>query len=239
MFAVGYAERTVYFGTPVNGLILHAYILVGLILIVSAYWDHAQYRYLLALSIVPVMRMVGLAVPLPYFPAAFWYILVSLILFLAVLIYAQTLGITRSNLRVNLNNWPVQLFMGLGGVLIGAGEYFLFGTSLSSDSIRQFSSIPLGVVALLVYGFVEELIFRGLLQHVMEKILGDVVAWVYIAAVYAVLTLGSFSWPFMAVSFGVSLLFSWVVWRTKSILGVSLAHGLASITMFLILPGIN
>lgn len=239
LFAVGWAERAVYFVNPLRGLLLHAYVLVGLILIVSAYWDRSQYRYLLALSIVPLMRMVGLAVPLPYFPAAGWIILVSLILCVAVLMYAQRLGLTSADLGIRLNGWPVQLLVGLSGVLIGAGQYFLVGSSITSDPTRQFPNITVGVVLLLGYGFVEELIFRGLLQQITEKILGDHVAWVYIAAVYAVMTLGSYSVGYMGVAFGVSVLFSWVVWRTRSILGVSLAHGLASITLFLILPGLN
>lgn len=239
LFAVGYAERMVYFVNPVRGLILHAYILVGLILIVSAYWDRSLYRYLLVLSIVPLMRMVGLAIPLPYFPVAFWYILVILTLFVAVLLYAQRLALTSVDLGVRLGKWPVQLLVGLSGVLIGAGQYFLVGDALSTDSIRQFPNIVAGVALLLGYGFVEELIFRGLLQQILERILGNTMTWVYIAAVYAVLTLGSYSVGYMGVAFGASLFFSWVVWRTESILGVSLAHGLASVTFFLILPGLN
>lgn len=239
LFALGYAERTVYFVDPARGLVLHAYLLVGLILVVSAEWDHAQYRYLLAFAIVPLMRMIGLAVPLSYFPLGFWYVLVSLALVVAVMIFAQRLALSSSDLGLKLDRLLVQLLVALSGILVGVGQYFLLGEALSTEGSRQFSSIALGVVLLLGYGFVEELIFRGLLQHVAEKILGVGVGWVFVAAVYAVLSLGSYSLGSMAVAFGVSLLFSWAVWRTGSLLGVSLAHGLANIVLFLILPGLN
>ncbi len=239
LFVLGYTERTVYFSDPVRGLTLHAYTLVGLILLVSAFWDQQEFRYLLALSIVPLMRIIGLAIPFPHFPAAFWYLMVSLTMLVAVMMYAERLALSPADLGIRLNGWPVQLLVGLSGILIGAGQYFLIGDTLTSEPTRQFSNAAVGAALLLGYSFVEELIFRGMLQHIAERILGDFAGWLYVAAVYAVLTLGSYSLGNMAAAFGASLFFSWVVWRTKSLLGVSLAHGLASITLFLILPGLN
>jgi membrane protease YdiL (CAAX protease family) len=36
--------------------------------------------------------------------------------------------------------------------------------------------------------------------------------------------------------FGVSVFFSWIVSRTGSLLGVTLAHGLTNILLFLVVP---
>ena len=239
LFALGYAERMVYFENPVRGVILHAYILFGLIMIVSAYWDKSQYYYLMAFAIVPFMRIIGFAVPLSYLQISAWYVLVSLALIVAVMMVAQRLELTRFDLGLKFNKLPLQIVVGFSGILIGAGQYLIVMPSLSTDPMLQFPSIAIGVVVLLGYSFVEELIFRGMLQHSLEKVLGAGVAWVYTAAVYAVMTFGSYSFVNIAFAFGYSLLFSWVVWQTKSIVGVALAHGLLNITMFLIVPGLN
>lgn len=239
LFALGIAERTVYFVDPVQGLFLHAGILVVFILYVSARWDQSQYRYLLSLSIVPMMRIISLALPLQHFPLAFWYILVNLVLFVAILIFAQRLEFTRLDLGINLNVFPVQLLVGLSGILIGVGYYLILRPSLLTSGMTLIQRIVLGLVFLVCNGLLEELIFRGMLQHIAEKILDHRLAWVYVAAMYSLLTLGSYSLGSVAFTFVVSLFFSWIVSRTGSIAGVSLAHGLASITLFLIMPGLS
>jgi len=238
LFAVGIAERTVYFVDPVKGLFLHAGILVILIFYVSIRWDQSQYRYLLGLSIVPMMRIISLALPLQHVSLAYWLILVNLVLFVAILILAQRLEMTRLDLRVILNALPVQLIVGLSGILIGVMNYLIIRPSLPTIDMNLIQRIVLGLVLLICNGFVEELIFRGMLQHIAEKILNYRLAWVYIAALYSLVTLGSYSLGSVAFTFAISLFFSWIVSRTGSISGVSLAHGLASITLFLIMPGL-
>ena len=239
LFALGIAERTVYFVDPVQGLFLHAGILVVLILYVSARWDQSQYRYLLGLSIVPIMRIISLALPLQYFPLAFWYGLASLVLSVALLMFAQRLEFTRLDLGINLKIFPVQFLVGLGGILIGVGHYFILRPSLPISGATLAQRTTLGLVFLVCNGFIEELIFRGMLQHIAEKILDHRLAWLYVAGMYSILTLGSYSLGSVAFTFVISLFFSWIVSRTGSISGVSLAHGLASITLFLIMPGLS
>mgnify|MGYP000024927615 CR=1 FL=1 len=166
LFALGFAERTINFSDPLQGLILHAAILVGIILYAAARWDHSQHRYLLGLSIVPIMRIVGLVVPLAHIPLKYWFILVNLIFFVAVLLLVQRLALNRCDLGIKLKGWPGQLLVGLSGILIGAGQFFLIGPSISSDPMRTFPNALVGAVLMLGNGFVEELAFRGMLQYI-------------------------------------------------------------------------
>jgi LysM repeat protein len=58
----------------------------------------------------------------------------------------------------------------------------------------------------------------------------------YVAVVFAVLHLGYKSVSDVAFVFAVGLLFGWLVARTRSLLGVTLAHGVTNITLYLVVP---
>jgi membrane protease YdiL (CAAX protease family) len=77
----------------------------------------------------------------------------------------------------------------------------------------------------------EELAFRGLLQRAAGA-LGSW-GWAIIAPIYALLQIGHGSLFNIIFTLGVALFFGFVVMRTKSILGVSVAHGILNIMLFL------
>ncbi|MGC8787064.1 MAG: CPBP family intramembrane glutamic endopeptidase, partial [Anaerolineae bacterium] len=83
-------------------------------------------------------------------------------------------------------------------------------------------------------GFSEELIFRGVMQRAAEAL--DRFSILYVSAVFAVLHVGYKSLLDVLFVFGVALFFGYVVKKTGNILGVSLAHGLTNIVLFLVAP---
>jgi hypothetical protein len=91
------------------------------------------------------------------------------------------------------------------------------------------------LILLVFTGFLEELIFRGVLQYTALQQLGRA-GVIYVSAVYAVLYLGYRSVLNIFFVFSVALIFAWFVWRSGSILGVSLSHGLANVTLYLVFP---
>jgi hypothetical protein len=99
-----------------------------------------------------------------------------------------------------------------------------------------FEAILIPALILLIFtGFLEELIFRGVFQYFAIRYLGR---WgiIYVGIVFAVLHIGyNSALDFVFVLF-VSLLFSYIVHETGSILGVTLAHGFTNIGLFLIFP---
>ena len=61
-------------------------------------------------------------------------------------------------------------------------------------------------------------------------------AIIYISVMFAVLHTGYKSAIDVTFVFGVGIFFSWIVFRTSSILGVTLAHGIANSLLFLVMP---
>jgi hypothetical protein len=73
------------------------------------------------------------------------------------------------------------------------------------------------------------------MQRCAEESLGEW-GWLYVAGVFSTLYIGYLSpaqWLFVL---GVGLLFGWVVKKTGSLVGVTLAHGIANICLYIVLP---
>ena len=84
-------------------------------------------------------------------------------------------------------------------------------------------------------GFVEELIFRGVLQRSAVEAFG----WwgiIYVSLLFAVVHLIHQSLIDIAFVFVIAIFFGWVVKKTGSIFGVTLSHGIANIVLFLVAP---
>jgi len=104
---------------------------------------------------------------------------------------------------------------------------------VDSWSLEQ---VWLPALILLVFtGFLEEYIFRGLMQRAAGAVMARF-GLIYVSLLFAVLHIGYRSLADFAFVFCVGLGFSLVAQRTRSIWGVTLAHGLTNITLFLIYP---
>ena len=104
-----------------------------------------------------------------------------------------------------------------------------------------FPWVAAGVIPAVVVGIAtgapEELIFRGVLQTATRPILGRW-NWIYASLVFAVLHIGYQNWLDLAFVFGVGLLYGWAFERSRSIVGVSIGHGLANVILFFVAPNL-
>jgi uncharacterized protein len=142
----------------------------------------------------------------------------------------QDLGLRRGSLSLNL------LLMG-GGLLLGAVEYIILRPQ-PLDTIVSWQGALLAVLSLTLFtGFVEELIFRGLLQSLAQQALGQW-ALVYVSLLFGVLHIGYLSVIDVLFVTAVGLLFAQIARWCGSITGLTLAHGLTNVTMFLIMPAV-
>jgi LysM repeat protein len=134
-----------------------------------------------------------------------------------------------------LRKIPLQILIGLTGFLLGYIEYMILRPAPMVTALRL-ELIWLPALILMVFtGILEELVFRGMLQYTTLQQLGRF-GIPYVAVIYTLLQLGYHSALHLLLVLCVSLVFGWLVWRTGSILGVILSHGLTNITLYLILP---
>ena len=213
---------------------------------------------LLALTLAPLLPVVALALPLAGRPALAGLLFPALPVLVGAVAVARRLGLSRSDLGLRPGALPQQVAVGLTGIPLAAAVYAAFRPpALATASAAGGVWLPL-VGVLLVTGFLEEFVFRGVMQAPARRRLGAA-GLVLVSAVCAVLTSGAVpavaarfaagaggggvSWEAWAVllaplalSFAVSLLFAAVVARTGSLLGAAIAHGLANAGAFLLIP---
>jgi membrane protease YdiL (CAAX protease family) len=222
---------------PRIGLWGHSALLAVLVVHAALIWGRPFYRLVLTLTFAPLIRLVSLTMPLARFPLVYWYLMTSIPLLVTAFLIAYVVGYSRQQIGLVLGKLPVQFLVGLSGLILGAIEYVLLRPE---PMFETFTWNSLGVPALILLvctGFTEELIFRGIMQRSAVETIGNL-GGLYVAAIFAMMHMGHASWMDIPFVFGVSLFFSWVVNKTGSILGVTIAHGLTNIMLFLILPAL-
>jgi hypothetical protein len=236
LVAISLAELLTIVADPRLGLGLHCLILAVLFVEIALAKVSASVRPLLVtLALLPLIRILGLSLPLGRFPMLYWYLIISVPLFAAVWVAGRTLGYSWQELGLTLSGWPRQLLIGLSGLVFGAVEYAMLRPRPLVATLNWAAILQAALILLVCTGLLEELIFRGLLQRSASDALGR---WgmPYAALLFAVLHLGYGSLLNVAFVLGVGLFFGAVVQRTRSLLGVTLAHGLTNIMLFLALP---
>lgn len=233
--AIAVAEILTAFAPARTGLVAHAAVLLVVLIHAARVEGKKEQAFLVSLAFAPLIRVVSLSLPLADLPVLYWYPITSIPLFAAVLIAAPTLGFRWPDLGLNLRRWGLQLVIGLSGIAFGVFEYWILRPDPLVDTFKWTALLWPALILLISTGLLEEMIFRGLLQQASLDVLG---VWGvgYVAILFAVLHTGYKSLLDVLFVGAVGLFFGWVVYRTRSLLGVTLAHGLTNIVLLLILP---
>ncbi len=229
------AEATTTLADPRAGLVMHGLVLVTMFLHASLWARSNERRFLMCLALAPLIRLMSLSLPLPDYPFVYWYLVVGVPLFLAAYMAARAGKMNFGMVSLTGNKWLLQLLVGATGATFGYVEYLILRPAplISELSLGQFW-LP-ALILLIFTGFLEELIFRGMLQYSAIRSFGWI-GLVYVALVFAVLHLGYHSLVDVLFVLGVALFFGLVTLRTGSILGVSISHGLTNVGLYLVFP---
>jgi len=236
LLAVTIAEAVTIAVGPLWGIVSHILVLVTVILRSASVHGQARQQLLLSLTLAPLIRIISLSMPLVDVPRIWWYPIIYAPLLVGALAVVRILNLRTRDIGLSFGLFlPLQLAVALSGFVIGVTEYFILRPEpMSIELTWQGVWLP-ALVLLVCTGFVEEFIFRGVMQYTALRVIGR---WgiVYVSLIFAVLHMGFLSWIDVIFVFSVALFFSWVVKRTGSLLGVTLAHGIANIVLFVVAP---
>lgn len=221
------------------GIVLHLSILALLMLHTAATWDRPRHRFLMVLAFVPLIRVISMSLPLVGFPLVYWYLITSIPLFVAAFVVMRLLDLPWRDLGLatgGLRGIVVQLLIGVTGIGLGYVEYLILRPEPLAESFSLQAIWLPALILLISTGYLEELIFRRIMQHTAVEELGRWPGIIYVATFFAVLHIGYNSLPDVLFVFAVGVAFGWIVYRTGSLVGVSLSHGLTNIVLFLVVP---
>lgn len=229
------AESLITFTAPLVGLGLHAALLLTLLAQAGLYRDPARRSFALVLCLGPLIRLLSMTLPLAELPQISWYAAVTVPLFITCFLLVRILKYTPSQIGLRIKQPGTQTLIALFGLLLGVIEYVILQPQPLIAALTWQQLVLPALVLLIFTGFGEELMFRGIMQRAAYTALGR---WgiIYVAALFAVLHIGYRSLFDLLFVFVVGLGFGFIVARTGSLLGVTLAHGFTNILLFLVIP---
>ena len=235
LLLVAAAELATSVVQPQLGVALHALLLVVLLIHAAVDQPSPASKLALALTVAPLIRLLSLALPLTRFPQAAWYPIVAIPLLAATAIIIRMLGVPRQALGLRRGVPWHQLMLAGGGLGLGLIEHAILRPAPLVATYTWSALLPPLLSLIIFTGFTEELIFRGLLQSVALPVLGRW-ALVYVSLLFGVLHIGYLSVADVVFVSVTGLAFAHIVRKGGSILGVTLAHGVTNVTLFMIMP---
>lgn len=194
---------------------------------------------LVALAPAPLIRIVSLTSPLAQFSYVQWFTILAVIIYASIVTAVKILKPKLPDIGLRLpeaRHYPLEGAVILAGLLFGWLEWHILtpGALVADLSIR--SLIAPVIVLYVSTGLLEELLFRGLMQRYAMGALGKWLGVAFVTLVFAALHTGWNSFLDVLFVGSVGLIYSLVVLRTKSILGVSISHGITNAMLFLVMP---
>lgn len=222
-------------------LMLHSATLIALVIHASLLYqrDRAAGYFFGAISLAPLLRVFNLGVPTYNFTTIQWLALITVPLLAAPLslVIVQNRKRTEIGLSVgSLRNFSLQIVVATTGIPFGLAEHFILNEAAWIEVLTLQALIVGGLVVVLATGLSEELIFRGIMLKDAQDSLGATSGLLYVTSVFAVLHLRFLSGVDLAFVFFVGLFYGVVAAKTKTILGVTISHGLANVMLYLVAP---
>lgn len=219
---------------------LAAHLALATLLLLVRVLAHAEPvgRLALALALLPLVRIMSLGLPRSELPQLVWTLLVVLPLALAAWQVVRQLGLSREALGLRWGYLPVQLAFGAAGLPLGLAEHRVLRPApveLAGDPALVVATV---LTLLVAPALLEELVFRGLLQRLAWQALG-LQGLLLAALLFGAMHIGFRSPNYVLFTCSVGYIFAYVAQRGGSLLGVSLAHGLASCAALLIAPALG
>jgi membrane protease YdiL (CAAX protease family) len=269
LILIAFAEFTVAYITPQTGIIFHIFLLIiffihsGILSKDKMSINRLQWLFirskkkpsslvqklidkrerlssiLLALTLVPLIRILSLVMPLYHFPRIQWFIIIGVAVYLAlfILLFQQKIKLKEVGLQLPTKKYiPIEVGIILLGVPLGFMEFYILRPSSFIDSLSIENIIIAILIIFIATGLMEELIFRGLLQKKSINILGPWQGMLFVTLIFAALHIGNLSFLDVFLVFCIGGLYAIVVKTTKTIIGVSISHTIVNIFLFIICP---
>ncbi|NTW03601.1 MAG: CPBP family intramembrane metalloprotease [Oscillochloris sp.] len=230
------AELALITSDPQLGLLIYALITSALVIHRALSPANSSQQITLALLPVPLIRILALAIPLQHFPTQYWYGIIALPLLLSSIIIIRQLRLSARELGVRSSSPQIQAMIALSGIGLGAASHIILRPEVAPTGLNT-QTLWLPAVMLSIGSLTEELLFRGILQATSIRWIGRGAIF-YSALVFSALQISYQSPAYMLLSFSTGLFYAYSVRLSGSILGVILAHSLATITLNVLLPNV-
>ncbi len=236
VFALILAEVTVTYINKETGLVIEALILLAL-LVNSSF--NVSYNYgvmLRSMMALPMIRIIGLSIPLMQIQPLYWFPIIAVPLFAAAYTIMKNQGLTRQHIGLIWGNKKVQFLIALTGIFLGTIEYIILQPKPLIAVLDPINLITASIILIISTGLAEELLFRGIIQKNAENVFGIFLGLLYTSILFTALHIGWNNLYDLIFVFSVAMFYGYAFQKTRSIVGVTLSHGISNSFLFLIVP---
>lgn len=242
ILAVGYvlalilAEVTVTFVNKETGLVIEALILLALLINSSMKVSYNYAVLLRSMMALPMIRIIGLSIPLMQIQPLYWFPIIALPLFAAAYTIMKNQGLTRQHIGLIWGNKKIQFLIALTGIFLGTIEYIILQPKPLIAVLNPVNLLIASIILIISTGLAEELLFRGIIQKNAENSFGVILGLLYTAILFTALHIGWDNFYDLLFVFSVAMFYGYAFQKTRSIVGVTLSHGISNSFLFLIVP---
>lgn len=229
------AELVTVVGGAGAGVLAHLILLVAVAVLSLRMGPTPTHRLLLSLGLLPLVRIVSLAVPAAIIPVQYWYLQIGLAGLEGVLLVLRRLDLTFKDLGLQRTRGSEVAVVTAIGAALGLPAYLIAGR-LDLGGGGGAIGIALAVAIVVVFvGFFEEILFRGLIQSAGTALFarGGIVLSVAATTVMYAASLNPRYVVFMAL---VAVFLGVVTRRSGSIVAPIGAHAALAVVQLVILP---
>jgi membrane protease YdiL (CAAX protease family) len=235
--AIVMAELFLYMGEPQTGITLHVIILMGITL--SSIWvreSHVSFS-LQALMLLPILRLLNISMPVFSETTLYLYIFIYTPLLIPIYFITRHQKITLKQEGFTLDKLYFYIPLALViGYLIGVAEWYTISAGNLIPDLSLKSILQLSFIMIFFVGFVEELIFRSLLQTRLQASFGMEKGLVLASLLFGMMHSG-YGTPYeLLLTASAGLILGYMFQKTGSLALVSVTHGSVNVFLFGFMP---
>lgn len=233
IFLIILAELLIFLGNPGAAMPIHALNLVFLSLS-SIYINNKIYP---ALMLLPLFRLLNVAMPVFFNLTLYSYSLVYAPMFIPIFFILKENFLGRSEAGLTFKGFWFYLPLAISlGFALGLGEYHVLHPQMLTVGFDIKNVLILIVTMIFFVGIVEEFVFRSSLQTVLQERLGWKVGLMLTSIIFGFMHSGyHLPLELLYVTFA-GMVFGLLFLVSKSLPIIALAHGVTNISLFLVAP---
>ncbi|HCO18955.1 MAG TPA: CPBP family intramembrane metalloprotease domain-containing protein [Tissierellales bacterium] len=233
IFLIILAELLIFLGKPGAAMPIHALNLV-LLSLSSIYINNKIYP---ALMLLPLFRLLNVAMPVFFNLTLYSYSLVYAPMFIPIYFILKENFLSRSEAGLTFKGFWFYLPLAISlGFALGWGEYHVLHPQMLTVDLDIKNVFILIVTMIFFVGIVEEFVFRSSLQTALQVRLGSIAGLVLSSIIFGFMHSGyRLPQELLYVSFA-GMAFGLLFLLSKSLPVIALAHGVTNISLFLIAP---
>lgn len=190
-----------------------------------------------AFTLVPLFRLLNLGLPVFVVTTLAWLPLVYGPMLLAAYILQDDLPAV--DLPTGRDAWTTLLFLPfvlVGAIPLASLEYAIIDPAPLVESLELDHFFLVVFIMVVFVGFVEELVFRGILQRTLEAYAGRIAGIVLSSLVFGAMHAGLQLPGEVGFGIGIGLLFAVLYDWTDNLVIVVLLHGVLNVLLFAVFP---